>query len=84
MHIAAPFQMKIVTDIRDLFALLREHGLFCTGRSKRSPRIPNLQRSKPLLETGSLFTLRSPSDQLQVVAFRLDQQRVREGGIANG
>jgi hypothetical protein len=70
MDIVAPFQMKIVTDIRNLLALLREHGLFCTGRSKRSRRLPHLQRSKPLFETSSLFTLRSPGDHLHVVILR--------------
>jgi len=79
MHIAAPFQMKIVPDIRDLFAPLRECGLRWSGKFNRSPRIPDLRSSGPLAEPGSLFTLRSPADQLYVVAFRLKQQQPPEG-----
>ena len=75
--------MKIVSDFRDLFASLREYGLRWTGTFNRSPRIPDLRSSKPLLEPGSLFTLHSPADQLYVVAFRLKQQQALEGGIPN-
>jgi len=83
MHIAAPFQMKIVPDIRDLFAALREYGLRWTGTFSRAPRIPDLRSSGPLSEPGSLFTLRSPADQLYVVAFRLKQRQPPEAGIPN-
>jgi hypothetical protein len=79
MYFAAHFQMNIVTDIRDLFAFLRERGLAWTRRSNRSRRIPP-QRHKPLVEPCSLLTLRSPGDQLHVVAFR---QRAPEEGIEN-
>jgi hypothetical protein len=83
MNIAAPLQMKTVPDFRDLFAFLRQHGLAWTVRFKRSPHIADLQRSQPLLQPNSLFTLRSPGDQLQVVAFRLNQRRTPKEGIAN-
>jgi hypothetical protein len=83
MYIAAHFQMSIVTDVRVLFAFLRVHGLAWTRRSNRSRRIPEPQRHRTLLEPCSLFTLRSPDDQLHVVAFRLNQHRAPEEGIKN-
>jgi hypothetical protein len=83
MYIAAHFQMNIVTDIRDLFAFLRERGLACIRRLNQSRRNLALQRFKPLLQPRSLFTLRSPGDQLQVVAFRLNQHRPPKEGVEN-
>jgi hypothetical protein len=83
MHTAAPIEMKVIDSLALFIASLPNRFLRRNRNPKPEARAACLNRSRPLSRPCSLITLRSPGDQLQVVALRLNEDKAFQEDIIN-
>ena len=83
MHTAAPIEMKVIDNLALFLASLPKRCFRRNRKPNPELRVACLNRSKPLLTPCSLITLRSPGDQLHVVALRSDEYKALQEDITN-
>jgi hypothetical protein len=83
MHTAALIEMKVIDNLALFVASLPKRCFRRNRKPKPDPRVVCLNRSRPLLRPGSIITLHSPGDQLQVVALRLNEYKASQENIKN-
>ena len=78
-HVAAPIPMKIISYLSRIFACVPTLSFQTKSKTKPDPRIVGSNRTREQLwPPSSVFPVRSPGDQLHVVALRPTDSRELE------